>query len=193
MRIRNQKFSGFTLAELLIALMILGEIATFTIPKVLSAQQSQQKTAVMKETAAMVAAAYQTAVMNGVVTSSTRLQNLTPYFNYLNTDTSATIDDIVGYGNQTCNGGIPCYKLHNGAILMDRAGFGGTGTTNVMIMHLDPDGNYSGSNTGDGKSVMLILYYNGRITSRGQIPTGITSSLGTWGTELNGDPTWATW
>jgi len=173
--------------------MILGVIATFTIPKVLSAQQSQQKTAVLRETAAMVAAAYQTALSNGVVTSNTRLQDLTPYFNYLSVDTSAVIDDTVGYADQTCNGGIPCYKLHNGAILMDRAGFGGTGTTNVMIMHLDPDGTYNGGTTGDGKSVQLILYYNGRITSRGQIPASILSALGTWATDQNADPPWVNW
>jgi prepilin-type N-terminal cleavage/methylation domain-containing protein len=41
---------GFTLAELLIALAILGVIATFTIPKVLSNQSDTRKAAVMKET-----------------------------------------------------------------------------------------------------------------------------------------------
>lgn len=41
---------GFTLAELLIALLILGEIATFTIPKILSSSQNAQKNAVFKET-----------------------------------------------------------------------------------------------------------------------------------------------
>lgn len=45
---------GFTLAELLISLAILGVIATFTIPKVISAQQNQQKTAVLKETIAAI-------------------------------------------------------------------------------------------------------------------------------------------
>lgn len=184
---------GFTLAELLVTLLILGEIATFTIPKVITAQQNGQRTANFKDTAAMISAAYEKAQIDGIVTTSTRLQNLTPYFNYLSVDTSTTIDDIVGYGTQNCAGGFPCYRLHNGALLLDRASFAGTGTTNVMIMHLDLDGNYSGSTTGDGKSVMLVLFNNGRITSRGQVPTGITSSQGTWGTELNGDPGWATW
>lgn len=45
---------GFTLSELLIALAILGVIATFTIPKILVAQQEQKKLAVMKETISML-------------------------------------------------------------------------------------------------------------------------------------------
>ncbi len=44
--------TGFTLAELLISLLILAEIATFTIPKVLSSQQAGQKKAIFKETIA---------------------------------------------------------------------------------------------------------------------------------------------
>ena len=41
---------GFTLSELLIALAILGLIATFTIPKVLQTTESNQRKAVFKET-----------------------------------------------------------------------------------------------------------------------------------------------
>lgn len=39
---RQPGYFGFTLAELLIALGILGVIATFTIPKILSAQQDSK-------------------------------------------------------------------------------------------------------------------------------------------------------
>jgi prepilin-type N-terminal cleavage/methylation domain-containing protein len=48
---------GFTIAELLIALLILGEIATFTIPKIISSQQNAQKMAVFKETLAAISTA----------------------------------------------------------------------------------------------------------------------------------------
>ena len=41
---------GFTLAELLVAIGILGVIATFTIPKVLQAQQVDHRKNVFKET-----------------------------------------------------------------------------------------------------------------------------------------------
>jgi len=165
--------SGFSLAELLIALLILGEISTFTIPKVITAQQNMQKTTNMKDTASMIGAAYEEAQLAGIINSNSRLQNLTPYFNYLSVDTASTIDDIVGYGSLSCNSTYPCYRLHNGALLMDRGGFAGTGTTNSMVIHLDLDGTYSGSTTGDSKSVMFVLFYNGRITSRAQLTTGI--------------------
>ena len=48
----SSKKQGFTLAELLISLTILAEIATFTIPKILVAQQNMQKRIVFKETIA---------------------------------------------------------------------------------------------------------------------------------------------
>lgn len=62
--INFSKQSAFTLAELLIALAILGVIATFTIPKILNSQANGQKTAVFKETIA----AYNQALYEGVIT-----------------------------------------------------------------------------------------------------------------------------
>lgn len=52
----SQKRLGFTLAELLIALLILGVIATFSIPKVLYASQNGKKIAILKE---VISAAHQ--------------------------------------------------------------------------------------------------------------------------------------
>lgn len=53
---RHLKTSGFTLAELLIALAILGVIATFSIPKVLQAQQDGRNQAVLKTNASQLSA-----------------------------------------------------------------------------------------------------------------------------------------
>lgn len=65
----NKTF-GFTLAELLIALAILGEIATFTIPKILSAQQNGQKKTVMRETVATMMAILHQGRITGNVQSA---------------------------------------------------------------------------------------------------------------------------
>ncbi|MGE0200139.1 MAG: type II secretion system protein [Candidatus Melainabacteria bacterium] len=46
----RKQLPGFTLAELLIALAILGVIATFTVSKILTVQNSGQRQAVLKET-----------------------------------------------------------------------------------------------------------------------------------------------
>ena len=58
MRNKNSQLA-FTLAELLIALAILGVIATFTIPKILDSGSNSQWNAIGKEAAAMVSGAYQ--------------------------------------------------------------------------------------------------------------------------------------
>jgi prepilin-type N-terminal cleavage/methylation domain-containing protein len=50
----SQKTLAFTLSELLIALAILGLIATFTVPKVLHGIGEQQSKTVLKETIAMM-------------------------------------------------------------------------------------------------------------------------------------------
>lgn len=49
---------GFTLSELLVALAILGVIATFTIPKVLEGSNSSRYNAIVEEAAASLSAIY---------------------------------------------------------------------------------------------------------------------------------------
>ena len=63
---KNNVGLGFTMAELLVALTILGSISAFSIPKILMAQQQQQQKAIFKETIGALSAI----VYNGVVTSN---------------------------------------------------------------------------------------------------------------------------
>ncbi len=56
---------GFTLAELLIALTVLGVIASFTIPKVLTQMNKQQSDAVLKETVSAMMAIAREGVLRG--------------------------------------------------------------------------------------------------------------------------------
>ncbi|MCE3236123.1 MAG: hypothetical protein K0Q50_2303 [Vampirovibrio sp.] len=188
--------SGFTLAELLIALAVLGVIATFTIPKILHSSQNEQYKAVTKEASAAIAAAYQTYKLNNPISATTKLSDLTPYLNYTKIDTSgsSTIDDSQGLGTITCNSNNNCLRLHNGAVLLyyDTMAFGGTSSTNAIWFNLDPDGKVTdGVN---GKSVQIWLYLNGRMTTVGTIEPNSCWNAGCNAAPLPSlDPDWFSW
>ena len=69
--------TGFTLAELLIALAILGVIATFTIPKILTSQANSQRNAIAKEVMSMISGAHQQLKSNNALSTSTTMGALT--------------------------------------------------------------------------------------------------------------------
>lgn len=189
------KKHGFTLAELLVSLLILAEIATFTIPKILSTQQNQTYNARIKEDIATIAAAYQQAQLAGTVSSATMSRDLTAYLNYLQLDTSSTIDGLYNWASGfNCSVGNPCIVMHNGSLIWPYpVSFSGTASNNALVFLVDPDsGNSSTSTTGPGKSMEIILYYNGRITTRGNAsPTAVSSdqSRSAWPAA---DPPWFT-
>jgi len=175
---KAEKQLGFTMVELLIALLILGEIATFTIPKIIVSQQNSRNNAIAKEAAGMVAATYQNYQNANGPSSTLGIQDLTPYMNYVAANVSTTIDDKQGQGTQSCSSGNPygqCLALHSGAIL--RYGqsasnyFGGTNTTNAVWFDIDPDGTTDGTTNGPGKAIEFWLYYNGRLSTVGTVAT----------------------
>lgn len=176
---------GFTLAELLIALAILGVIATFVIPKILQSQQSSQKKAIALEAISAVAAAYDLYKQQNTVTASTGMDDLVGSLNYVKRDTSTIVDHKPGNTSTDCSTAtVRCYKLHNGAILwyITNVGkFNGTASTNYLLFLIDPDGEY---NNGDvnGKAVELFLYTTGRLTSRAIVADDSTR-----------DPVWFSW
>ncbi|HEY9745722.1 MAG TPA: type II secretion system protein [Oculatellaceae cyanobacterium] len=187
--------SAFTLAELLIALSLLGVIATFTIPKVLQTQQDRRFNAIAKEAAGMISEAYLAYQKeHGTVPTTLVPSQLTPYMNYVAFDTSTVIDNAPGQGTQTCSIQNPCVRLHNGAIIdfRDNNHFGGNATTNAISFHVDPDGQVSpaGSN---GYAVHFFLYYNGRLTTKGNLLPGTANSGGTHLANPIWDPTWFQW
>ncbi|WP_303674242.1 type II secretion system protein [Vampirovibrio chlorellavorus] len=186
---------GFTLAELLISLAILGLIATFTIPKVLSSTQNSANVAKVKEAAATLAAAYQQAKLDGSINSNSDVSDLSPYLNYLAWDTSGTlIDHVQGSTSQACNTTYPCAKLANGTTILFNAPsqFGGTATTNMLNFFVDPEPGYSGT-TNPVRAVQMVLYYDGFITSRAFArPNSYTSLGGPYGPG-SFDPPWFSW
>lgn len=177
----NRPAKGFTLAELLIALAILGVIATFTIPKVLNSATSGQNTAIAKEAASMVSGAFSAYQLNNTLTSGTTAGVLSQYMNYVSVDTSSTYTSLTACASGT----YVCLKLHNGGVLHYHAAntFGGTSTTNGIYFNIDPDG------AGSTGAATFVQYYNGRLTTYGNRDTG-TATGGTSPGAISTDPSY---
>jgi prepilin-type N-terminal cleavage/methylation domain-containing protein len=156
---------GFTLAELLITWAILGIIATFTIPKILISQQNQSYTAMYKEAQGIVSAAYVAYATQYGYSTNTTFGAITPYLNYISATTSGNIDDVQGAGAWGCGGTRMCFALHNGSVLNIEITTAFGSTNGVLRIFFDPDGIYSGTTNGPGKSQDFYLYYNGRVDS----------------------------
>jgi len=186
--------TGFTLAELLICLLILAEIATFTIPKILIDQQNGRNNAIAKEDIATVSAAFQQHQLKGALSSSTTFGAFTQYMNYVSYSTAATVDGLNGQGSEGCDASNPCLFMHNGSsIRYGGYNFGGTNTTNAVYFHIDPDGSYSGTTNGPGKAVSVFIYYNGRLADEGNIAAGTAGSNGSYTANSSKVPTWFSW
>lgn len=169
-----RRHTAFTLAELLISLVVLGIIATFTIPKVLQAQQSGQYNSEFKETAAMVTNAYKIYQQQHSGTVGMTGMDLTPYMNYVQTSTSSAVvfdglvpSDCSYFGPAGGGNGGSCFILHNSGTL----GVFGTPytlatseTTSALYFVFDPSTSQSGS-----APIGFFVYYSGRITTFGTI------------------------
>ena len=181
------------MAELLIALAILGVIATFTIPKVLQSQNRNEWNAKAKEVAGMVSEAFIIYKQNNTLAADTGIHHLTPYLNYVSHETTAVIDNDPGHpGTSTCDS-TPndCYRLHNGALFSFGSGFplGSTDPTAAMYFGLDPDGKV----TGNSDSLAFVITAQGRVLTWGTAGPEIYV-VGTPGPGSGTlDPSWFSW
>ncbi len=209
MRLFRVKFAygykGFTLAELLSALAILGVIATFTIPKVLNASQSSQWKSGYKEFASMISGAYAAYTLENTPTTATDVGDLTPYMNYVRIDTSSTVDQAYGSaGTVVCGASnTTCLQLHSGAMafLALNKCFRGTTDLHAIGFGYDPDGKVTAGGLANdpGKQLSVTLYFNGRITSRDAVMANTLNGNNncTGSNTINPDPTikpeWFEW
>lgn len=173
---------GFTLAELLIALAILGTIATFTIPKVLQSSNNSQATAIAKDVAGMIAGAYQAYQLENTGGAATTASNIAAYMNYVKLSTAND-----GLCSSRSLGGTtdPCIQLHNGGVIhyYTANSFGGTTNSHTLVFNIDPDGNKTGFST-----ATLVLFYNGRLTTGAQAGTITTAGIGATTSYMTTDP-----
>jgi len=186
------------LAELLIALAILGVVATFTIPKVLQSQQSSRFNSSAKEMAGMLTGALTVYKTSNTVTSSTATTDLTHYFNYVAVDTATTIDGAQGGTTISCGTlGGTCLIMHNGGRVFYwyTDSFGGTSGLYCLRFVFDPDGQVTdGTTNGPGKSVEFFLYTDGSIRTYGT--TKSSTICGPWpypSPDPTQDPPWFSW
>lgn len=165
------------MAELLIALAILGIIATFTIPKILDSSNNSKLASIAKETGSMISGAYTSYKTNNTVPYDLMATpaNLTDLMNYVEIDqtTTAGANQTPADGGstlQTCSATLQCIKLHNGAVIQIDTGatFGAAdpapnnpATTTAIPFNIDPDGTGAAAST-----ATFVLFYNGRLTTR---------------------------
>lgn len=175
------KAEGFTLAELLLALLILGAIATFTIPKVLNSTSSSQNGAISMEAMATMSEAFQLYAMENDITNGIGMHdiNLATRLNFVE-DRTTTVDNAVVDFN--CGTGYYCYALHNGGII--QIGGHEYGTGDYITANFDPDGD------GGEEPFTLIFYRNGRVTT-GENATGTSGTITNYMvTFVDPDPTY---
>lgn len=123
------RIPGFTLSELLIAVIILGVIAAFSVPKVLQGQQDQKRKAVMKEVVATLIATGNTGGLTGELNADDSPINAENYFtDHINHvqkcvpanlcwDYSYTAARFDCYPSLSHPSRYPVLKMHNGALI----------------------------------------------------------------------------
>jgi prepilin-type N-terminal cleavage/methylation domain-containing protein len=157
---------GFTLAELLISLLIIGVLATFTIPKILVAQQNAQRNAIAKEMMSAISGTMAAMKADGTLTTATTGADVMRHMNYIKLDTTTLLDDSPsdGWGSMNCaTWWAKCYKMYNGSTIAvdDTGGIGGFTTAQSLWFVIDPDSTYQG----DSSSLWVKVHGNGWTTT----------------------------
>jgi prepilin-type N-terminal cleavage/methylation domain-containing protein len=116
-----KKAQGFTLAELLIALALLGVIAAFTIPKLLNATKNQEAQAKIKETVATLEQGWYNARLQNSYVPGTTLYNLynrsLNYANASNLANNATNAPFNGLAAHPCAGMTGWIQFQNAVVV----------------------------------------------------------------------------
>jgi prepilin-type N-terminal cleavage/methylation domain-containing protein len=188
-----KKLAAFTLAELLIALVILGLVATFTIPKLLTVVGNNQNKAVLKEAYSTLSHLIATGINNGAIktTASNDGAYILNNINYVkrcptNATTEGCINGLAsgivasGFGNESLR---PAVVLSNGAVIygLDNSSSNWWGMNFIVI---DANGTDLPNTLGQD-ALFLVACYKGPPT--GGCTTGYSPIIGKPGMLL---PAW---
>ncbi len=188
---------GFSLAELLLSLLILAVIATFTIPKIISSQRNGSYLAGAKEAATTVGQALYLYRFSTSYATTGTWTNVTPYLNYVKVDTTTVIDGSPndGIGTTQCgDAGGSCYKLNNGSMLKlwDWGACGNLDDINDYEFFLyDPDGR----STSQEDSVWFVANLKGRVKPWSELSNteSVCDLVGTYPGDPSYNPSWFSW
>jgi prepilin-type N-terminal cleavage/methylation domain-containing protein len=152
---------GFTLAELLVALAVLGVISTFTIPKVLNAQQDNKKYSILKETLATLSdVTYQGIIQGQIVKGATNWNNTDYQVSHINYTRYCA--DGLADGCWPAPDNFPGQTTQKAVVLHSGAVIGGLGnapsTQNYENLILDWNGMAGPNIAGDDQMLLRICY-----------------------------------
>lgn len=157
--------NGFTLAELLLALAIFGVIAMFTVPKILSSQESSNRISTLKETIGTISGLiYQKHLQSNSENFSTYFDS---HLNYIENMAASTADPISFYGGGVCGpqgGNGNAYLLPNGAFICGVGDW--AGNDDILI---DWNG-ATGPNTRGDDMFLLVINDSNSVVTSGVVP-----------------------
>jgi prepilin-type N-terminal cleavage/methylation domain-containing protein len=165
---------GFTLSELLVSLAVLGLIAAFAVPKVLTSVGNSTLLANAKEAISTISGAYEAlkSDYNGMI-PTTLGNNLTTglpgkmSYVQIGTYTQGASGTVDVFTPAAAAAGVNSIRFANNAIMTfntaDVFTAGALGTIGRLVYNVDPDG------TGPNKGFTAILGYDGRVFIPGSV------------------------
>jgi type II secretory pathway pseudopilin PulG len=201
---------GYSLAELIIAMAVLGLVAAMVVPSILANVGTQQNQTLANDAKLLVSGAfadYELATLN--VPSSFALPQLETYLPFAKNLSAAGENVLIDCPPQGtalplgCTGTAPrtasltaanpaytVLRLKSGALLVypKTWTFAGTSTLNALPFVVDPNGK---QNQGSD-SVEYWLYTNGTVLTRQTLTSNTVNSAGTFSSVGSSDPAYLT-
>lgn len=176
----NRSPRGFTLAELLISLAILGVIATFAIPKVLSSQQDGQRVALVRETFAALSEATYLGILSGELSDANEITYYQQKLNAVRICTDAQAEGCwTGTDNTANTATAAALVLPSGVAITDIE----NNNTDHEVMWIDWNGADDPNKNCEDQFPVIVAYddvlNSGQAVKKGQALFAINGSA--WG------------